>query len=350
MAGTSPPPAVAAATSEVVLTGASLATLSASAVAVALATALGIAEAAVSASVQRFDASMTVSLSGDASELTAAQLSALASSLADSLHVDASTVLAWPSSTDQQLATPSLQVGITVSGLSDSAAVARTAELMAAPGTLNALLERLDASADINSVAGSAVVLAAHLAVVVQLPAVSQADLVASLLNSAAGNAMLVATLHAAGITVSSVSSATPFRLLPPSAAPVVAGDAPSVAPTAAVVEQGDADQQLSLVIALSVVSTLSCFCAGTVWMRRARGVVQKTCVTATPKPRKRQVPRKAFTSDEEVPPTPSPRLTDALHFVEGRDSLGASPPSPRQSSLLLQPVQTKKSAKSSTK
>ena len=350
MAGTSPPPAVAAATSEVVLTGASLATLRASAVAVALATALGIAEAAVSASVQRFDASMTVSLSGDASELTAAQLSALTSSLADSLHVDASTVLAWPSSTDQQLATPSLQVGITVSGLSsDSAAVARTAELMAAPGTLDALLARLDASADINSVAGSAVVLAAHLAVVVQLPAVSQADLVASLLNSAAGNAMLVATLHAAGITVT-VSSATPFRLLPPSAAPVAAGDAPSVPPTAAVVEQGDADQQLSLVIALSVVSTLSCFCAATVWMRRARDGVQKTGVTATPKPRKRQVPRKAFTSDEEVPPTPSPRLTDALLFVEGRDSLGASPPSPRQSSLHLQPVQTKKSAKSSTK
>ena len=316
--------------------------MSASAVAAALATALGIAKAAVSASVQSFDASMTVSLSGDASELTAQQLSALASSLADSLHVDASTVQAWLSA--QQLSTPSLQVGITVSGLSsDSGAVARTADLMAAPSTLDAVLARL-AAPDILSVTGSAVVLAAHLAVVMQLPAASQADLVASLLNSAAGNAMLVAALHAAGITVSSVSGATPFRLLPLPAAPAAAGDAPSVPATAAVVEG-----LRRMVIALSVVSTLSCFGAATVWMRRARGVVQQTRASATPEPRK-QVPRKAFTTDEEVPPTPSPRLSDALLFMEGRESSGASPPSPRQSSLHVQQVVQKMSANESTK
>jgi hypothetical protein len=214
--------------SVVSLRGISLASFDAVAVAGVLADLLGLQPAAVSATVQSFALSSSLSLAGGGASLTPAQQNAIASSVAASLPgvTAAQVALSGGAAAAHRrrrhlLQAPALQVGVTVSGLpADAVAATQAAALLTAPATLSALVASV-AGSGITGATAAPVAVAAQLAIAVQVPASGSSGTVTAAL-SASGTTSLAAALQAAGVSTSGVTVV---------AAPLVAAPPPPPAP-----------------------------------------------------------------------------------------------------------------------
>jgi hypothetical protein len=222
------PPAGGSVASVVSLRGIALASFDAVAVAGVLADLLGLQPAAVSATVQSFALSSLLSLAGGGASLTPAQQNAIASSVAASLPgvTTAQVALSGGAAAAHRrrrhlLQAPALQVGVTVSRLpADAVAATHAAALLTAPATLSALVASV-AGSGITGATAAPVVMAAQLAIAVQVPASGSPGAVTAAL-SASGATSLATALQAAGVSTTGVTVV---------AAPLVAAPPPPPAP-----------------------------------------------------------------------------------------------------------------------
>jgi hypothetical protein len=219
------------------LGGVSLTDFKASLVADALADLMGLSPGSVTATVDRFALSTTLSLAGSLTSLSADQAAAIANTLAPLLYVPAKDVqvswVALPAGhrRRQLLQSPSaaaaLDVAITVMNMGDDVEyVAFGTDLLTSTSTLSSLMTNIDSPA-VTSISASPVVISVRLLVVAQVPAAASAQGVSDTLIVAIANSVaswrLITALQAASMSVTGVDmleapqlAAPPLPPLPP--------------------------------------------------------------------------------------------------------------------------------------
>ena len=253
----------------------------------ALASYLGLPLASVAAAVQSVELStkLTLASTNGASSMSDNLLAMVTSSLATSLSVAPQQVHAVLLASAQQRRhlsqSSTLQIAVTVTGLTGAADVASASSALVAPATLTSLLASLNTPA-FSGVTASPASVAVLLLVAVQVPASQLVDGIhLALAASRASN--LTAALQAAGVGIAAVSvlvqpvfaAPSPLVLLsPPPAAmhnnsspslPVAASSSPWALPPATVKD----DTVIAIAVGLSLFFTLLVCGAAVYWRRR---------------------------------------------------------------------------------
>jgi hypothetical protein len=193
------------------LGGVALGSFATGPVAAVVASALALPADLVRVSVNDFELSTTLMLSGDVTTLTDAQRAALSSGLAATAGAGAQVSLGAAGARRRSLLQSSraigqmLALGVTVTHLGDNAATAaHAAAALTADVTMGALLTRLD-SASITAVTATPAAAAAQVTVVIVVPPTLSPQALAALLG-AGRSASLDAAMLAAGVAVADVN------------------------------------------------------------------------------------------------------------------------------------------------